>query len=73
MEQNQYIPPYRMTDDIIERISEISEFVREAGVFRSGGVGVYRGDRLIRMAPCVSMVAELIANLFTWVKSSRIL
>ena len=38
----------------------------DAGTFRSGGVGVYREDQLIHMAPPAERIPLLIAELFTW-------
>jgi Fic family protein len=39
----------------------------DAGEFRRGGVGIYRGDRLVHMAPPPSRVASLTAALLQWV------
>lgn len=38
----------------------------DAGFFRSGGVGIYRGERLVHMAPKADRVPYLIADLFAW-------
>lgn len=40
--------------------------VPENGKFRSGGVGVFDGERLIHMAPPAEFVPEHIRNLFNW-------
>lgn len=40
--------------------------VPENGKFRSGGVGVFDGDRLIHMAPPAHLVPKLIQDLFDW-------
>lgn len=48
------------------------ELVREAGAFRSGGVGVYKGEQLVHMAPPANMIQELISNLLTWAKTSKV-
>lgn len=37
-----------------------------AGVFRPGGVGVYRGAQLIHMAPPAERVEHLVRDLFHW-------
>jgi Fic family protein len=39
----------------------------QAGRFRQGGVGIYRGDSLIHMAPPADRVPVLIAKLLDWV------
>lgn len=38
--------------------------VPENGKFRSGGVGVFDGDRLVHMAPPAHLVPKLIEDLF---------
>lgn len=40
--------------------------VRESGVFRSGGVGVFEGGRLIHLAPPAALVPEQMERLFAW-------
>ncbi len=46
--------------------------VPENGRFRSGGVGVFDGDRLIHMAPPAEFVPEHIHNLFAWYQQSEL-
>lgn len=41
-----------------------------AGVFRPGGVGVYRGEQLIHMAPPAARVEHLVGDLFQWLAST---
>jgi len=41
-----------------------------AGQFRRAGVGIYRGDQLVHMAPPPSRVAHLIDDLLAWLASS---
>ena len=45
--------------------------VRESGKFRSGGEGVYDGEKLIFMAPPLEMISGHIENLFGWLKQVR--
>ncbi len=45
--------------------------VKENGRFRSGGVGVFEGDKLIHMALPAEFVSEHIKNLFEWYKKSE--
>jgi Fic family protein len=40
--------------------------VDHAGVFRPGGVGIYRGSQLIHMAPPAERVEHLVGDLFEW-------
>lgn len=45
--------------------------VPENGRFRSGGVGVFDGDKLIHMAPPADFVSQQISDLFLWYKNSE--
>lgn len=45
--------------------------VPENGKFRSGGVGVFDGDRMVHMAPPAHLVPKLIQDLFNWYKDSE--
>jgi Fic family protein len=40
------------------------------GRFRSGGVGSYRGDQLVHMAPPAARVPDLVNDLLTWLAAS---
>lgn len=46
--------------------------VPENGRFRSRGVGIFDGDRLVHMAPPAELVPEHIANLFAWYEESSL-
>lgn len=50
----------------------MDNLVKENGVFRSGGVGVFEGEKLIHAAPPANYVPQLIANLFEWYKQSAL-
>ena len=39
-----------------------------AGVFPSGGVGIFRGEQLAGMAPSADRVSHLLADLFGWLE-----
>jgi len=43
---------------------------KEAGCFRSGGVGVFAGEQLIHMGPLASVVPRLISDLVDWIKTT---
>lgn len=45
--------------------------VSENGRFRSGGVGVFDGDKLIHMAPPAQFVPQQIQELFSWYAASE--
>jgi Fic family protein len=44
--------------------------INPPGPFRSGGVGIYRGDQLVHMAPPATRVPTLVADLLGWLASS---
>lgn len=46
--------------------------IDDAGRFRLGGVGIYRGDRLMHMAPPASRVAALMDDLVGWLERSEL-
>lgn len=64
--------PYSVGDLLKAHRTLMNELVREAGMFRSGGVGVFNGDQLIHMAPPANLVPELMNNLFTWAENSKV-
>lgn len=41
-----------------------------AGAFRKGGVGVYKGTKLVHMAPPADRVPYLVKDLFQWLKKT---
>ena len=43
--------PYSAKDLLTAHHTLMNELVSEAGMFRSGGVGVYKGEQLVHMAP----------------------
>ncbi len=44
--------------------------IDEAGQFRRGGVGIYRGEQLLHMAPPASRVPQLVDDLLDWLGRS---
>ncbi len=64
--------PYSVGDLLKAHRTLMNELVREAGMFRSGGVGVFNGDQLIHMAPPANLVPELMDNLLTWAENSKV-
>lgn len=45
--------------------------IPESGRYRSGGEGVFTGNRLIFMAPPPNLVPELMGNLFEWINRKK--
>ena len=64
--------PYVVEDLLTAHHTLMQELVKEAGMFRSGGVGVYKGDKLIHMAPPARVVPYLIEQLFDWIKTAKV-
>lgn len=64
--------PYSVEDLLYAHGLMMSELVKECGVFRSGGVGIFEGEKLINMAPPADFVLEHIYNLLKWYEESPI-
>lgn len=64
------LDPYQIDD--LWKIHKImmDGFVKEAGVFRHGNVGIYAGARLMHMGPPAGLVPELMKQLFAWLQQS---
>jgi Fic family protein len=45
--------------------------VDETGRYRSGGVGIFRGEQLVHMAPPANRVPQLIADLLGWLENTN--
>lgn len=48
----------------------MSGLIDEAGIYRSGGVGVMAGQQVIHMAPPADRVPHLMADLFAWLAAT---
>ena len=48
----------------------LAGLIEAPGRFRSGGVGIYRGDQLVHMAPPAARVPGLVADLLAWLAAS---
>ena len=64
-EELQKMNPYSIKDLLKAHKFMMSGLVREAGVFRSGNVGVYSGDVLIHAGSPANYVPELMKDLFS--------
>jgi len=55
-------------NDLLEAHATLTAgLIDEAGMFRSSGVGVVSGDKVIHMAPPAGRVPDLITDLLSWV------
>ena len=62
--------PYKLNDMLAAHAVLMYGLVDDAGHWRSTGAGIYRGDRLVHMAPPQSQVSRLMTDLFDWLKNS---
>jgi Fic family protein len=63
--------PYSVKDLLHAHRIMMNGLVKEAGVFRSGNVGVYAGTQLIHAGTPAKYVPELMEQLFSWLKKSK--
>ena len=66
------LDPYSVKDLLKAHKILMAGLVKEAGVFRSKGVGVYAGDQLIHAGTPANYVPDLIGQLFEWLKRSKL-
>jgi len=64
--------PYSVKDLLKAHKIMMAGLVKEAGVFRSKGVGVYAGDQLIHAGTPAKYVPDLVGQLFDWLKRSKL-
>ena len=64
--------PYSVKDLLKAYKIMMGGLVKEAGVFRSKGVGVYAGEQLIHAGTPANYVPSLIGQLFDWLKKSNL-
>ena len=64
------LDPTVLSDLLTAHRIMMSGLIGENGRFRTGGVGIFDGDRLVHMAPPAQLVPQHMANLFEWYKSS---
>lgn len=64
--------PYDLSSLLKAHKILMNDLTKEAGIFRSGGVGIFAEENLIHMAPPASLVPEQISKLLLWAKNSEI-
>ncbi len=65
------LDPLKIEDLLLAHKTMTQGLIRENGIFRTGGVGVFEGSNLVHMAPPANLVHGLIEELFTWYKQSE--
>lgn len=64
--------PYSVKDMLLANKILMNKLTKEAGTFRSGGVGVFAGEQLVHMAPSANQVPHLIKELVDWAKKADV-
>lgn len=64
--------PYNETDLLKAHRLMMADLVSENGKYRSGGVGVFDGDRYIHLAPPAMRVPSLMGDLLLWAKNTTV-
>lgn len=65
------LDPYELNSLLAAHKLLMNDLTKEAGRFRSSGVGVFAGDQLVHMAPPAHLVQEQIESLIKWVRLSE--
>lgn len=71
-EQLEALDPYSLKDLLKAHRFMMEGLIKDAGSFRGGNVGVYSGDRLIHAGTPANYVPDLMEQLFSWLKASRL-
>ena len=64
------LDPYSVKSLLAAHKIMMGGLIKEAGVFRSGNVGVYAGKNLIHAGTLAKYVPELMQQLFDWLKNA---
>ena len=62
--------PYDMMDLLTAHQTLVKDLLKVPGQFRSGYIGVVRGNEVVHIAPRADSVSGLIADLFHWTKNA---
>lgn len=66
------LDPYSVKNLLFAHKLLMDGLVKEAGSFRSGNVGVYADDQLVHAGTPAKYVPDLMAQLMTWLKESKL-
>jgi Fic family protein len=64
------LDPYNLKDLLKAHALMMDALIDDAGHFRSGGAGVFAGNKAIHVAPAADRVSSLMNDLFDWLKKS---
>ena len=62
--------PYSRTDLLAAHSLLMAGLADEVGLFRSGGVGIYQGKKVVHVAPPADRVPALVDDLLDWLKNT---
>ena len=62
--------PFSIQDLLLAHGTMMAGLVNEAGMFRSGGVGVFDGNKPVHIAPPADRVRDLMNDLFGWLENT---
>lgn len=65
------LDPFNVKDMLRAHGVMMQALINDAGRFRSGGVGVFEGERCVHMAPPPLRVPALMGELFDWLKHAQ--
>lgn len=63
--------PYNVKDLLKAHSLMMNALIDRPGYFRTGGVGVFAGDKTVHVAPPADRVPDLMKELFSWLKRSE--
>lgn len=63
--------PYSIEDILNTHKILMLDLTKQSGQFRSGGVGVFKQERLVHMAPAADFVPKQIEDLLQWAKNAE--
>lgn len=64
------LDPYNIENMLTAHKILMADLSKESGRFRTGGVGIFAGNKLVHMAPPANFVPRHMYNLVNWVKIS---
>ena len=64
--------PYKEKDLLKAHKLMMQDLVSESGKYRTGGVGIFDGKKVVHVAPPAKRIPELMADLFEWLKKSDV-
>ena len=64
--------PYNEKDLLKAHKLMMHDLVERNGKYRTDGVGIFDGEKVVHMAPPANRVPELMGNLFEWLKTSDV-